>query len=75
MPVEMLFAISLAAVFMGAMTYIGNCPNFMVKTIAEQSGIRMPSFFGYLLYSLGVLLPLLIVMQLLFLKYFERPVA
>lgn len=66
-PVEMLAAISLGAVFMGAMTYIGNGPNFMVKTIAEQSGIKMPSFFGYLLYSLGVLLPLLILMQLLFL--------
>lgn len=65
--VEMLAAISLGAVFMGAMTYIGNGPNFMVKSIAEQSGVKMPSFFGYLLYSLGVLLPLLILMQLLFL--------
>lgn len=65
--VEMLAAISLGAVFMGAMTYIGNGPNFMVKSIAEQSGVKMPSFFGYLLYSVGILLPLLIVMQWLFL--------
>ena len=66
-PVEMLAAISLGAVFMGAMTYIGNGPNFMVKSIAEQSGVKMPSFFGYLLYSVCVLLPLLTLMQLLFL--------
>lgn len=64
--VEMLTAISLGAVFMGAMTYIGNGPNFMVKTIAEKSGVTMPSFFGYLLYSAGVLLPVLILMQWLF---------
>lgn len=65
--VEMLTAISLGAVFMGAMTYIGNGPNFMVKSIAEQSGVKMPSFFGYLIYSVCVLLPLLVVMQILFL--------
>jgi Na+/H+ antiporter NhaD/arsenite permease-like protein len=65
--VEMLAAISLGAVFMGAMTYIGNGPNFMVKSIAEQSGVKMPSFFGYLLYSVFVLLPLLVLMQILFL--------
>lgn len=64
--VELLAAISLGAVFMGAMTYIGNGPNFMVKSIAEQSGVKMPSFFGYLVYSVGILLPLLILMQLLF---------
>jgi Na+/H+ antiporter NhaD/arsenite permease-like protein len=55
----LLKAISLGAVFMGAMTYIGNGPNFMVKAIAEKSGIPMPSFFGYMLYSCCVLLPLL----------------
>ncbi|MEM9659845.1 MAG: sodium:proton antiporter, partial [Planctomycetota bacterium] len=49
--------ISLGAVFMGAMTYIGNGPNFMVKAIAEKSGVRMPSFFGYMAYSCAVLLP------------------
>ena len=58
---------SLGAVFLGAMTYIGNGPNFMVKAIAEQSGVRMPSFFGYLLYSFGVLLPVFAVMAMLFL--------
>ncbi len=59
--VELLTAISLGAVFMGAMTYIGNGPNFMVKAIAEKSGIRMPSFFGYMLYSCCFLLPLLLL--------------
>jgi Na+/H+ antiporter NhaD/arsenite permease-like protein len=62
-----LTAISLGAVFMGAMTYIGNGPNFMVKSIAEQSGIKMPSFFGYMLYSVAILVPLFLVMTLLFL--------
>ncbi|MFM8436653.1 MAG: sodium:proton antiporter [Planctomycetia bacterium] len=62
-----LAGVSLGAVFLGAMTYIGNGPNFMVKAIAEQSGVRMPSFFGYLLYSLGVLLPVFAVMAFLFL--------
>ena len=47
----LLAAISLGAVFMGAMTYIGNGPNFMVKAIAEKSGVKMPSFFGYMVYS------------------------
>ncbi len=55
-----LVAISLGAVFMGAMTYIGNGPNFMVKAIAEQSGVRMPSFFGYIGYSCVFLLPVLL---------------
>lgn len=54
-----LIGISLGAVFMGAMTYIGNGPNFMVKAIAEKSGVRMPSFFGYMAYSCVFLLPLL----------------
>ncbi len=63
----LLVAISLGAVFMGAMTYIGNGPNFMVKAIAEKSGVRMPSFFGYMLYSIVFLLPLLVVTTLLFL--------
>lgn len=57
-----LMAISIAAVFFGAMTYIGNGPNFMVKSIAEQSGIKMPSFFGYIIrFSLPILLPILII--------------
>ncbi|NBT12337.1 MAG: sodium:proton antiporter [Planctomycetia bacterium] len=65
--VDRLAAISLGAVFLGAMTYIGNGPNFMVKAIAEQAGVRMPSFFGYLLYSFGVLLPVFAAMSFLFL--------
>ena len=64
----LLAAISLGAVFFGAMTYIGNGPNFMVKSIAEQSGIRMPSFFGYMFkFSFIILLPVYILMQLIFL--------
>ncbi|MEM6797914.1 MAG: sodium:proton antiporter [Planctomycetota bacterium] len=58
---SVLVAISLGAVFMGAMTYIGNGPNFMVKAIAEQSGVRMPSFFGYMGYSCVCLLPVLVI--------------
>jgi Na+/H+ antiporter NhaD/arsenite permease-like protein len=61
-----LAGISLGAVFLGAMTYIGNGPNFMVKAIAEQAGVRMPSFFGYLVYSMGVLLPVFALMAFLF---------
>lgn len=53
-----LIAISAGAVFMGANSYIGNAPNFMVKSICEERGIKMPSFFGYLLWSGGILLPL-----------------
>jgi Na+/H+ antiporter NhaD/arsenite permease-like protein len=62
-----LAAVSLGAVFLGAMTYIGNGPNFMVKAIAEQSGVKMPSFFGYMLYSFGVLLPVFALASFLFL--------
>ncbi|MEO0532058.1 MAG: sodium:proton antiporter [Planctomycetota bacterium] len=54
-----LVAISLGAVFMGAMTYIGNGPNFMVRAIAESAGVKMPSFFGYMVYSCLLLLPIL----------------
>lgn len=62
-----LAAISIGAVFFGALTYIGNGPNFMVKSIAEQSGIKMPSFFGYIFkFSIVVLLPIYIIVQLLF---------
>ena len=62
-----LVGISLGAVFLGAMTYIGNGPNFMVKAIAEQAGVKMPSFFGYMLYSFGVLLPIFALVSFLFL--------
>ncbi|MET1114753.1 MAG: sodium:proton antiporter [Comamonas sp.] len=57
-----LTAISAGAVFMGANTYIGNAPNLMVKAIAEDRGVKMPSFFGYMLWSGGILLPLFAVM-------------
>ena len=67
-PEELLTAISLGAVFFGAMTYIGNGPNFMVKAIAEENKISMPSFFGYMFkFSLVVLLPIYILVQLIFL--------
>lgn len=65
-----LMAISIAAVFFGAMTYIGNGPNFMVKSIAEQSGIKMPSFFGYVIrFSIPILLPVLIITWLVFFAF------
>jgi Na+/H+ antiporter NhaD/arsenite permease-like protein len=63
---KILAAISCGAVFMGAMTYIGNGPNFMVKAIAEESGIKMPSFFPYVLWSCCVLLPVLAVAAFVF---------
>lgn len=67
-PQEILRAISLGAVFFGAMTYIGNGPNFMVKSIAEHNGVRMPSFFGYMFrFSLIIMLPVYIIVQLIFL--------
>jgi len=64
---ETLAAISIGAVFMGANTYIGNAPNFMVKSIAEERGIPMPSFFGYMLkYSIPILIPLFIIITIIF---------
>lgn len=65
---DFLVAISLGAVFMGANTYIGNAPNLMVKLIAEQRRVRMPSFFGYMLYSGGVLVPLFVLVSFLFFR-------
>jgi len=62
-----LVAVSLGSVFMGANTYIGNGPNFMVKTIAEKSGVKMPSFFGYTLYSIAILIPLFLAVTFIFL--------
>ncbi len=61
-------AISLGSVFMGANTYIGNAPNFMVKAVAEGAGVRMPSFFGYMRYSLGILFPVFIGVTLAFFR-------
>jgi Na+/H+ antiporter NhaD/arsenite permease-like protein len=65
---ETLAAISTGAVFMGANTYIGNGPNFMVKAIAEENGVRMPSFFGYMAYSGGVLVPLFVIATFAFFR-------
>lgn len=63
-------AISIAAVFFGAFTYIGNGPNFMVKSIAEQIGLKMPSFFGYIIrFSIPFLLPLLLIIWLIFFAF------
>jgi len=65
-----LLAISTAAVFFGAVTYIGNAPNFMVKSIAEEAGVPMPSFFGYMIkYSLIILIPLFFIVTLIFFKW------
>jgi Na+/H+ antiporter NhaD/arsenite permease-like protein len=61
-----LMAISAGSVFFGAVTYIGNAPNFMVRSIAQESGIKMPSFFGYMVYSFSILLPLFGLITLLF---------
>ena len=64
---QTLLAISAGAVFMGAMTYIGNAPNFMVKSISESSGINMPSFFGYLFkWSAPILIPIFLIISILF---------
>ncbi len=65
----LVIAVSLGAVFFGAMTYIGNGPNFMVKSIAESAGVKVPSFFGYIFkYSLPILLPILIASGWFFLR-------
>lgn len=65
-PVKMLMAISAGAVFMGANTYIGNAPNFMVKSISDENGIKMPSFFGYIWWSIRFLVPVFIVDMIIF---------
>jgi Na+/H+ antiporter NhaD/arsenite permease-like protein len=67
-PHLILTGISVGAVAMGANTYIGNAPNFMVKAIAEEAGVRMPSFFGYMAYSGAVLLPLFAIVTGLFFR-------
>ena len=63
---QTLLAISCGAVFMGANTYIGNAPNFMVKAIAEENGVKMPSFFGYMAWSIPILVPVFILVTLLY---------
>ena len=65
-PPQMLAAISCGAVFMGANTYIGNAPNFMVKSISDENGINMPSFFGYIGWSALFLLPVFLLDSLIF---------
>ncbi len=65
---QLLAAISLGSVLMGANTYIGNGPNFMVRAIAERSGVRMPGFFGYMAWSGAVLLPVFVAVTLVFLR-------
>ena len=66
---QVLVAISCGAVFMGANTYIGNAPNFMVRSIAEERGVAMPSFLGYILrWSLPILVPSFVLLTLLFLR-------
>jgi len=59
-------AISIGAVFFGAMTYIGNAPNFMVRSIAEENHLKMPSFFGYMLWSVGILGILFLIITFIF---------
>jgi Na+/H+ antiporter NhaD/arsenite permease-like protein len=66
--VRLLEAISAGSVFMGANSYIGNGPNFMVKAIAEQGGVKMPSFFGYMGYSVALLLPLFGLITFIFFR-------
>lgn len=61
-----LLAISSGAVFFGANTYIGNAPNFMVRSIAEENGVRMPSFFGYMMYSVAILIPMFVLITWIF---------
>jgi Na+/H+ antiporter NhaD/arsenite permease-like protein len=63
-----LTAISAGAVFMGANTYIGNAPNFMVKAVAEENGVKMPSFFGYMAWSCAILLPCFVLVTVVFFR-------
>lgn len=65
---QTLLAISCGAVFMGAVTYIGNAPNFMVKAIAEENGVKMPSFFGYMAWSVAILIPTYIIVTLIYFR-------
>ena len=62
---QTLMAISAGAVFMGALTYIGNAPNFMVQSIAEENNIKMPSFFGYMLWSILILCPIFFILSMI----------
>ena len=61
-----LMAISMGSVFMGSMTYIGNAPNFMTISIVQERGVKMPSFFGYMIWSVGILVPTFFLMNMFF---------
>jgi Na+/H+ antiporter NhaD/arsenite permease-like protein len=65
-PADLLTAISCGAVMMGAVTYLGNAPNFTVRAIAEHSGLRMPSFLGFMGYSLAILVPVFAIVTAVF---------
>ena len=65
-PADFLAAISCGAVMMGANTYIGNAPNLAVRAVAEHSGLRMPSFFGYMGYSVCILVPIFAIVTVVF---------
>ena len=67
-PEHVLLAISCGAVFMGANSYIGNAPNFMVKSIAEENQIKMPSFFGYMIWSAAILIPIFAALTFVFFR-------
>ena len=62
---QTLMAISAGAVFMGAMSYIGNAPNFIVQSIAEENNVKMPSFFGYMFWSILILVPIFVLVSLI----------
>ena len=67
--IPLLIAVSAGAVFMGALSYIGNAPNFMVRSIAEEHDIKMPSFFGYMKWSFGILVPVFLIVTVVFMLY------
>jgi Na+/H+ antiporter NhaD/arsenite permease-like protein len=67
-PARLLEAIACGSVFMGANSYIGNGPNFMVKAIAEEQGVKMPSFFGYMGWSITYLIPIFVLVTLIFFR-------
>jgi Na+/H+ antiporter NhaD/arsenite permease-like protein len=68
-----LAAISMGAVYMGALTYIGNAPNFMIYAIATERGVKMPSFFGYILWSAAILLPVFVLLTFVFVTPWPFP--
>jgi Na+/H+ antiporter NhaD/arsenite permease-like protein len=61
-------AIACGAVMMGALTYIGNGPNFMVKAIVEENGVKMPGFFGYMAWSIALLIPCFLIITFIFFR-------